>query len=119
MKKTLIIAIALLSAALSFGQNRQTAEEVIIDTAGVVRIVVKDTVYVPVYLIDVTDTIQANFVYRKHANSAKLKTMQGYVLVRGVKTIAGGKPVWADNPVLAGGLTKKKKPVKNVISILR
>lgn len=118
MKKTLIIAIALLSAALSFGQNRQTAEEVNIDSAGVVTIV-QDTVYVPVYLIDVTDTIQAAFVYRKHSKSAKLKTMQGYVLVRGFKTIAGGKPVWADNPVLAGGLTKKKKPVKNVISILR
>lgn len=78
-----------------------------------------DTVLVPIYLIDITDTIAVNTImYKEKANSNRIYTTKGFALLRGFKTLANGKPQWVDKPKLIGALDEKKKVIKNLIQIL-
>lgn len=78
----------------------------------------KDTAYVPVYLVDVTDTVSATVMYKKDSKSDRVYTLSGFALVRGFKVMMQGKPVWADKPNIIGALDDKKRVIKNVIQVL-
>lgn len=80
---------------------------------------IKDTVPVPVFLVDVTDTVPANTImYKKDSKSDRVYTTSGFALIRGLKTMVQGRPQWADKPQLVGALDNKKRAIKNVIQIL-
>lgn len=79
-----------------------------------------DTVQVPVpvYLYDITDTVNAKVMYKKSDKSDRIYQTDGFALVRGFKTLQNGQPVWVDKPQLIGALDSKKKTIKNPIQIL-
>ena len=77
-----------------------------------------DTVQVPVYLVDVTDTIPATVLYKKSDKSDRIYTVKGFALVRGFKVMVKGQPQWADKPQIIGALDDKKRLIKNVIQVL-
>lgn len=77
-----------------------------------------DTVQVPVYLVDVTDTVPANLIYKKSGKSDRVYTVKGFALVRGFKVFVNGKAQWADKPQIVGALDDKKRLIKNVIQVI-
>lgn len=79
---------------------------------------IKDTVNVPIYLVDVTDTMPATVMYKKDAKSDRVYTLKGFALVRGFKVMVQNKPQWADKPAVVGALDDKKRLIKNVIQVL-
>lgn len=79
---------------------------------------IKDTVNVPIYLVDVTDTLPATVMYKKDSKSDRVYTLKGFALVRGFKVMVNGKPQWADKPQVVGALDDKKRLIKNVIQVL-
>jgi len=79
---------------------------------------IKDTVNVPIYLVDVTDTLPATVMYKKDSKSDRVYTLKGFALVRGFKVMVQGKPQWADKPQIVGALDDRKRLIKNVIQVL-
>lgn len=77
---------------------------------------VKDTVRVPVYLVDVTDTVQASITYEKKKGSGRVYITKGFALLRGFK-VFDKEPKWVDKPALVGALDEKKRPIKNVVQV--
>lgn len=104
MKKTIAIIISILIFSVSCNQK-----------SGAVK---KKSGADTVYLIDVTDTVPATVLYKKDTASDQVFTASGFALVRGLKTIQDGKPVWAQEPQLVGAVNEKKEPVKNLIRVL-
>lgn len=121
--------------ANSFGGTYNTAmitiedaDEVVIgDDNGVIvkdtipkrdTIRIHDTLQVPVYLVDVTDTIPATVLYKKSEKSDRIYTVKGFALVRGFKVFVNGKAQWADKPQIVGAIDDKKRLIKNVIQVL-
>lgn len=115
MRKTTIAIILLLSVTAVFGQTKADSltQPIKCDT-----IRIRDTVPMPVYLVDVTDTVPATVLYKKSEKSDRIYTVKGFALVRGFKVMAQGKPQWADKPQIVGALDDKKRPIKNVIQVL-
>jgi hypothetical protein len=125
MRKTTIAIIMLLSVTAVFGQEKKDTATIEIDNARDVYIgdneglvVKKDTVYIPVYLVDVTDTLPATVMYKKDSKSDRVYTLKGFALVRGFKVFVQGKAQWADKPQIVGALDDKKRLIKNVIQVL-
>lgn len=79
---------------------------------------IRDTVPMPVYLVDVTDTIPATVLYKKSEKSDRIYTVKGFALVRGFKVFVQGKAQWADKPQIVGALDDKKRLIKNVIQVI-
>lgn len=120
--------------ANSFGGTSNTAmitiedaDEVVIGDQGVIvkdtipkrdTIRIHDTIQVPVYLVDVTDTVPATVLYKKSEKSDRIYTVKGFALVRGFKVFVQGKAQWADKPQIVGALDDKKRLIKNVIQVL-
>lgn len=105
----------LLSVTVVFGQTKvdSLTQPKKCDT-----IRIHDTLQVPVYLVDVTDTIPATVLYKKSEKSDRIYTVKGFALVRGFKVMVKGQPQWADKPQIIGALDDKKRLIKNVIQVL-
>lgn len=73
-----------------------------------------DTVKVPVYLIDITDTVKGIVLYKKKSSSNKIFQVEGYNLLRGFKTLDGK---WITMPNHVGALDNKKRRLMYWISI--
>lgn len=79
---------------------------------------VRDTVTMPVYLVDITDTVSATIMYKKSEKSDRIYTTKGYALIRGFKTWLQSKMQWVDKPNIIGALDDRKRPIANVIQVL-
>ena len=115
MRKTTIAIILLLSVTAVFGQTKADS---LTQPKKCDTIRIRDTVPMPVYLVDVTDTVPATVLYKKSEKSDRIYTVKGFALVRGFKVFVQGKAQWADKPQIVGALYDKKRQVKNVIQIL-
>lgn len=117
MKKAIIAAALLMITAVVFSQEKQkvdSGQHLKKDTAQK-----KDTVYVPVYLFDITDTVSATVLYKEKEGSNRIYSKKGFALLRGFQMVdKKGILQWVDKPKLVGALDDKKKPVKNVIQVL-
>jgi hypothetical protein len=119
MKKVMFSLIACLSLC-AYTANSQPpiasgkTEKIVIDTSGGQK---KDTVFVPIYLIDVSDTIPATITYEKKKGSGRVFITQGFVIVRGFK-VFDKEPKWIKKPDVIGVIDKKKNPINNIVQIL-
>lgn len=122
MRKLLIASVLLLITISIFGQVGKGAGATyavpVLSSDVRDTIHVHDTVRVPVYFIDITDTLAATVIYKKSVKSDRLYTAKGFAIVRGFKTMENGKPVWVDKPQFIGALDSRKKALKNVIQVL-
>lgn len=73
---------------------------------------------VPVYLYDITDTVKARVMYKKSEKSDRIYQTDGFVQVRGFKTLQNGQAVWLDKPQIIGALDNKKKAIAHPIQLL-
>ncbi len=115
MKKQIFLIFAILVSLSAFSQMPNKGIVPPVKDTGAKA--VKDTVFVPVYLVDITDTIPATITYEKKKGRGHVRIVKGYALVRGFK-VFDKEPKWAVKPEVIGALDAKKKPLKNIIQIL-
>lgn len=123
MRKTIGTLFICLAALAVKGQTNEDSTFINVGNVqnlciGCVRdtVRIKDTVYVPVYLFRVTDTIPCQYLYE--GSKKRIYKDRGFVLVQGVKVNNGKELQWAEQPNPVGVLDEKKRPVKKVIQIL-
>mgnify|MGYP000912040426 CR=1 FL=1 len=115
MKKQIFILVAIFVSVNVFGQlpNKGIVPPIKDTTVKAA----KDTVFVPVYLVDITDTVPANITFERKKGKGHLRLVKGYALYRGFK-VYDKEPKWVVKPDFVGALDAKKKPIKNVIQVL-